>query len=232
MDHSQFKANQTAAVYVADGLDERTLEAFEMHMMGCTECIDDVESWRAIKVNLPTRARPARAPAVLGRNVHAGAGHAGTGHSRVGRSGVGYAAPGWRMAASLVVGGVLGTAGGWFGHQSQTPNLDSTQTAFFNVPAATRGAGDCTALRLAPDTRFAVLRVPGVARDRQVIAADAEKRELPASRYISRLQPDGSHLVRIDTQALDGREVFLEARAVDGFGEPLGCVTSQVATTR
>ena len=222
MDHAQFKAKQTAAVYVADGLDERTLEAFEMHMMGCTDCIDDVESWRAIKVNMPTRARPARAPAILGRNLHSGTGH----------SGVGYAAAGWRMAASLVVGGVLGTAGGWFGHQSQTPNLDSTQTAFFNVPAATRGAGDCTALRLAPDTRYAVLRVPGVSRDRQVIAADAEKRELPASRYTSRLQPDGSHLVRIDTQVLDGREVFLEARATDGFGEPLGCVTGQVPTAR
>src|SRR5271154_5687411 len=110
MDHALFKAKQTAAVYVADGLDERTLEAFEMHMMGCTECIDDVESWRAIKVNIPTRARPARAPAVLGRNVRSGAGRSG-----VGASGVGYA--GWRMAASLVVGGVLGTAGGWFGHQ-------------------------------------------------------------------------------------------------------------------
>jgi anti-sigma factor RsiW len=212
MDHAQFKAKQTAAAYVADGLDERTLEAFEMHMMGCTECVEDVESWRAIKVNMPSRARPARAPAVLGRNT--------------------YEAAGWRMAASLVVGGVLGTAGGWFGHQSQTPNLDSTQTAFFNVPAATRGAGDCTPLRLAPDTRFAVLRVPGVSRDRQVFAADAEKHELPASRYTSRLQPDGSHLVRIDTQALDGREVFLEARAADGFGEPLGCVTGQVAQGR
>jgi anti-sigma factor RsiW len=212
MDHAQFKAKQTAAVYVADGLDERTLEAFEMHMMGCTECIDDVETWRAIKVNMPTRARPTRVPAVLGRNMHAAAG--------------------WRMAASLVVGGVLGTAGGWFGHQSQTPNLDSTQTAFFNVPAATRGAGDCTPLRLAPDTRFALLRVPGVSRDRQVMAADAEKRELPASRYTSRLQPDGSHLVRIDAQALDGREVFLEAHAADGFGEPLGCVTGQVASGR
>ncbi len=212
MDHAQFKAKQTAAVYVADGLDERTLEAFEMHMMGCTECVEDVETWRAVKVNMPTRARPARAPAVLGRNTHS--------------------AVGWRMAASLVAGGVLGTAGGWFGHQSQTPNLDSTQTAFFNVPAATRGAGDCTALRLAPDTRFALLRVPGVSRDRQVTAADAEKRELPASRYTSRLQPDGSHLVRIDAQALDGREVFLEAHAADGFGEPLGCVTGQVASGR
>jgi anti-sigma factor RsiW len=212
MDHAQFKAKQTAAVYVADGLDERTLEAFEMHMMGCTECVEDVESWRAIKVSIPSRMRPARAPAVLGHNTHA--------------------AVGWRMAASLVVGGVLGTAGGWFGHQSQTPNLDSTQTAFFNVPAATRGAGECTPLRLAPDTRFAVLRVPGVARDRTVIAADPEKHELPASRYTSRLQTDGSHLVRIDAQALDGREVFLEAHAADGFGEPLGCVTGQVAPGR
>lgn len=212
MDHAQFKAKQTAAVYVADGLDEHTLEDFEMHMMGCRECVEDVESWRAIKLNMPARVRPARAPAVLGRSSQA--------------------AVGWRMAASLIVGGVLGTAGGWFGHESQAPNLDSTQTTFFNVPAATRAGGDCTALRLAPDTKFAVLRVPGVSRDRKVIAADAEKRELPASRYTSRLQPDGSHLVRIERQALESREVFLEARAADGFGEPLACVTGEVIADR
>ena len=206
MDHAQFKAKQTAAVYVADGLDDHTLEAFEMHMMGCNECVEDVETWRAIKLNMPARARPARAPAVWGRSTQA--------------------ALGWRMAASLVAGCILGTAGGWFGHESQAPNLDS-QTAFFNAPAATRGAGDCTPLRIAPDTRFAVLRVPGLARDRQVIAADSEKHELPVSRYTSRLQPDGSHIVRIDTQALNGRDVFLEARAPDGFGEPLGCVTAE-----
>ena len=206
MDHAQFKAKQTAAVYVADGLDDQTLEAFEMHMMGCNECVEDVETWRAIKLNMPSRARPARAPAVLGHGTQA--------------------ATGWRMAASLVVGGILGTTGGWFGHESQAPNLDSTQTAFFNVPAATRG-GECTPLRIAPNTRFAVLRVPGVTRDRKVIAADAEKHELTAARYTSRLQPDGSHLVRIDTQALNGRDVFLEAQAPDGFGEPLGCVTTE-----
>jgi hypothetical protein len=212
MDHAQFKSKQTAAVYVADGLDDHTLEAFEMHLMGCTECVEDVEAWRAIKLNMPSRVRPARAPAFLGRNTQA--------------------ALGWRMAASLVIGVALGTTGGWFGHESQAPNLDSTQTAFFNVPAATRGAGDCTPLRMAADTRFAVLRIPGVSHDRQVIAMDADKHELPASRYTSRLQPDGSHLLRIDTQALDGREVFLEARAADGFGEPLGCVTAEAATGR
>jgi hypothetical protein len=212
MDHAQFKAKQTAAVYVADGLDEHTLEDFEMHMMGCRECVEDVESWRAIKLNMPARARPVRAPAVLGRSAQA--------------------AVGWRMAASLIVGGVLGTASGWFGHESQAPNLDSTQTTFFNVPAATRSGGDCTALRLAPDTKFAVLRVPGVSRDRKVVAANAEKQELPATRYTSRLQPDGSHLVRIERQALESREVFLEARAADGFGEPLACVTGEVTADR
>jgi hypothetical protein len=212
MDHAQFKAKQTAAVYVADGLDDRTLEAFEMHMMGCTECVADVEAWRAIKHNIPARTRQVRAPAFFGRTAQS--------------------AMGWRMAASLVAGVALGTTGGWFGHASQAPNLDSTQTAFFNVPAATRGAGDCTPLRMASDTRFAVLRVPGVARDRQVIAVDADKRELPVSRYTSRVQPDGSHLVRIDTQALEGREVFLEARATDGFSEPLGCVTAEAASGR
>ena len=210
MDHAQFKARQTAAVYVADGLDEQMLEAFETHMMGCTECVEDVESWRAIKLNIPRRAtRPARVPAIAAR-------------------GGGQAAVGWRMAASLLMGGVLGVAGGWFGHDSMVPNLDSSQTALFNVPAATRSGGDCTSLRFAPVTKFAVIRVPGVTRDRKVIATDSEKHELPASRYSSRLQADGSHLLRIDTQALEGREVFLEARGADGLSEPLGCVAGEV----
>ena len=212
MDHAQFKAKQTAAVYVADGLDERTLEAFEIHMMGCTDCVADVEAWRAIKLNMPSRAHTVRAPAFFGRTAQS--------------------AMGWRMAASLVVGVALGTTGGWFGHVSQAPNLDSTQTAFFNVPAATRGAGECTALRMASDTRFAVLRVPGVEHDRQVVALDADQHELPAARYSSRMQPDGSYLVRLDTRALNGRDVFLEARAKDGFGEPLGCVMTEVLSAR
>ena len=212
MDHAQFKAKQTAADYVADGLDDRTLEAFEMHMMGCTECVGDVESWRAIKLNMPSRARPVRAPAFFGRGAQS--------------------TLGWRMAASLVVGVAVGTTGGWFGHASQAPDLDSTQTAFFNVPAATRGAGDCTPLRMASNTRFAVLRVPGVEHNRQIVALDADKHELPVSRYTSRVQPDGSYLVRLDTQALDGREVFLEARAADGFGEPLGCLTAEAPSGR
>ena len=57
MDHMQFKANQTAAGYVANGLDESILEAFELHMMGCPECVEDVEVWRAIKLDMP-KQRP------------------------------------------------------------------------------------------------------------------------------------------------------------------------------
>ncbi len=212
MDHAQFKARQTAAIYVADGLDPQTLEAFEMHMMCCSECVEDVEAWRTIKLNMPRRPRPVRAPATLPRRAQAAAG--------------------WRMAASVLIGGLLGVAGGWFGHESAVPNLDSSQTTFFNVAAAATRGAECSSLRFGRDTKFAILRVPGVPRDRKIILADTEKRELPASRYSSRLQPDGSHIVRIDTQSLAGRDVFLEARATDGDGEPLGCVAGEIVSER
>jgi len=204
MDHAQFKTNQTAAGYVAHGLDERTQEAFEMHMMGCPECVDDVEAWRAIKIDMP-RPRP-----VLHTAARASSNYGN-----------------WRMAASLLLGAVAGAVGGWLGKSSQALDLDSTQTVVFNVPAVTRGAEECTALRLASDTKVAILRVPGVSRDLRVVAMDSEKRELPASRYTVRMQPDGSQLVRIDARLLDGRAVHLEARRADGSSEPLVCITGQ-----
>jgi hypothetical protein len=211
MDHLQFKSSQTAAVYVADGLDEPTLEAFEMHMLDCNECLEDVEAWRAIKNNMPrSKTRPALVPAAMVAN--------------------GHAAASWRLAASLVVGGLLGATGGWFGHSAEAPNLDSTQTVVFNVPPTARGAEECTNLRLAPDTQFAVLRVPGVARGQHVVLVDANKQELPAHSYTSRVQPDGSHLVRIEARLLEGRALNLQAKAPDGFDEPLGCVTGEVAS--
>jgi hypothetical protein len=206
MDHIQFKANQTAAGYVANGLDESTLEAFELHMMGCPECVEDVEVWRAIKLDMP-KQRP-------------------TVHSLPQRRKF-AAFSDWRMAASLVGAGVIGAAGGWLGKSTTATDLDSTRTVVFNLPSVSRGADECTALRLASDTRLAVLRVPGISRDLHVVALDSEKRELPAGDYASRLQPDGSQLVRIDSQLLAGRSVHLEARRSDGTGEPLGCVTGE-----
>jgi len=204
MDHIQFKANQTAAGYVANGLDESTQEAFELHMMGCSECVADVEVWRAIKLEMPRQGAqvrtltPRRKVAVFSD---------------------------WRMAASLVGAGVVGATGGWLGKATTATDLDSTRTVVFNLPSVSRGADDCTAMRLASDTRLAVLRVPGVSRDLRVVALDSEKRELPAGNYDSRIQPDGSQLVKIDAALLAGRQIHLEARSADGTGEPLGCIT-------
>ena len=213
MDHSEFKANQTAAVYVADGLDAPTQEAFEMHMMACPECVEDVETWRAIKINIPARVRPA---ASASRRARAS-----------GRA-VGQSLGTWRLAASLLIGGTVGAAGGWFGREAQGPDLDSTQTVFFNMPAVERGAGECVSVRLSADSRVAMLRIPGIAAGRTVIAVDSEKHELASGSYAVRVQPDGSQLVRIDTRMLIDRAVHLETRGLDGSTEPVGCVTGEV----
>lgn len=209
MEHEFFAAHQTAAAYVADGLDEATLEKFELHLMSCSTCLDDVESWRAIKQNMP--GRRAAGPARLR-----------------------HLAPfiDWRMAASLFGVGVLGAAGGWFGREAtQGPDVDSSQTVVFNLAGTTRGADDCTVLRLGADTRVAVLRVPGVPSGLILSALDAEGQPLPAGHYAIRLQPDGSYLVRMDSQFLVGRSVYLQTHRGDGAGgEPLGCITDELAS--
>ena len=207
MDHIQFKANQTAASYVANGLDESTLEAFELHMMGCSECVEEVEVWRAIKLDMPRKhaevhtLAPPRKPAAFGH---------------------------WRMAASLASAGIIGAAGGWLGKSTTATDLDSTRTVVFNLPSVSRGADECTPVRLASDTRVAILRVPGISRDLRVVALDSDRRELPPGEYASRVQPDGSQLLRINTQLLAGRPVRLESRGSDGASEPLGCVTGEI----
>lgn len=208
MDHSQFKANQTAAVYVADGLDASTQEAFEMHMMACPECVEDVEIWRAIKINIPASVRPA------------------SGLSR--RFRPGHHTAQWRLAASVLVAAVGGLAGGWFGHAARGPELDNTQSVFFNMPAVERGGDECTALRLAPDSKVAVVRVPGVASGDSLIAVDSEKQELSGGSYFVRRQPDGSEVMRIEPRVLVDRAIHLETRRADGTIEPLGCITGEI----
>jgi len=207
MSHESFTAGQTAALYVANGLDERTLEEFELHLMSCRCCVDDVESWRAIKQNMPGRRASGR---------------------------LRHVAPfmDWRMAASLLGMGVLGAAGGWVGRDASLgPDVYSAQTVVFNLPATTRGGDDCTVLRLGADTRVAVLRVPGVPSGLVIAALDAEGHPLPAGRYATRAQPDGSYLVRMDSQLLVGRAVYLQTHRGDGAGgEPLGCITGELAS--
>jgi hypothetical protein len=206
MDHVQFKANQTAAGYVAGGLDEGTEEAFELHLMECSECIEDVEVWRAIKLELPTIGPKVRSAPVQRKSADFGD---------------------WRMAASLVGVGVIGAVGGWLGKASTVPDLDSTKTVVFNLPSVSRGAGECAGLRLAADTQVALVRVAGISGDSHVVALDSEMRALSAAQYASRSQPDGSQLVRLNSSLLVGRAVHLEILRANGLGEPLGCVTGE-----
>ena len=209
MNHEFFKAHHTAAAYVANDLDGSTLEDFELHMMSCRTCVYDVESWRAIKENMPGRhtAAPVRsrqmAPLVD-----------------------------WRMAASLFGVGVLGAAGGWLGGEAtHGPDVDSAQTVVFNLPAVTRSADECTVLRLGADTRVAVIRVPGVLSGLVISALDAERHPLPAARYATRAQPDGTYLLRMDSQLLVGNAVYLQTHRGDGAGgEPLGCITGELTS--
>lgn len=207
MDHTRFKASQTAAQYVAHDLDEHMQEAFELHLMGCTDCLSDVESWRAVKLSMPAQSAEPR-PLAAQRRLPA--------------------ITDWRMAASLLGAGVVGASAGWMAKSGQTTELDSTHTVVFNLPSVTRGADECVTLRLATDSRVAVLRVPGVARTERLIALDAQQHPLAETQYATRVQPDGSRLLRIEAQLLKGHAVQLEALRPDGQTEPLSCVTGEI----
>jgi len=205
MDHRHFKTTQSAAAYVAGDLDEHQQEVFELHMMGCSECVNDVETWRVIKAHMPAAAAQAQQPF---RKLWWG---------------------GWGMAASFVGTAVIAGAGGWFASSLQRPNLDTGETAIFNMPALTRGASECITLPLAANARAVVLRVPGVASDRSVIAVDESARELPSKHYSAHEQRDGSWVVRFDADSLQKQPAHLITRAPGVEDESLGCVTAAVA---
>lgn len=209
-DHARFKSNQTAAAYVANALDPQTQEAFEMHLLSCPECLDDVEVWRALKRHLSRRAPEVREPAVPDRtSVHFG----------------------WRLAASVGAATLIGAAAGWYTRSLQELQLIDEQTAFFNLPATTRGAADCTAVPIGAEARFVIARVPGVEADRRVVASDLQGTELRAGRYAARLQADGSWAVRLDVTAL-GAPVNLQSVDAAGRTEPLGCITRAAPPAR
>jgi hypothetical protein len=206
MDHMQFKSTQTAAAYVAHELTDQQQEAFELHMMGCSECINDVESWRVIKHHMP-------APAVMEaqkpfRKLWWG---------------------GWGMAASFIGAMVVSGFGGYLFSALQRPSLDTSETAIFNMAALTRGANDCTTLALAGNARAVVVRVPGVPSNHRVMATDSAGRELAGNRYAAREQRDGSWILRFDADWLQKNSVHLSSRAPGGTDEPLGCVSAAVA---
>ena len=202
MDHMRFKANLTAASYVARGLDESTQEDFELHLMSCPECVDDVEAWRAIEKHMPKAEG-----AAVARSARASLNR-------------------WRLAASLVGIGIVGAASGWYWRGFADPDLAKTE--FFNTLPLTRGAY-CTPLKYAADTERVVLRVAGVASDRRVVALTPQGEPLAPRSYSARRQTDGSWLLQFAAASLTPRAIRLESQGATGAGEPLGCISAQTA---
>ena len=205
MDHIQFKSSQAAAHYVANELSEHQQEAFELHMMGCSECLNDVEAWRVIKTHMPAPAviEAARAPF---RKVWWG---------------------GWGMAASFAAAMAVSAVGGYFASSVQRPDVDSIELAVFNMPGLTR-ATECTQLPLAANARALVLRVPGVSSERRLTVADMNGKPVANSTYSARLQRDGSWVVRFDAASLQRESVQLMSSRSGTEDEVLGCVVATV----
>jgi hypothetical protein len=60
--------------------------------------------------------------------------------------------------------------------------------------------------------------------DQQLVAIDANGRDLDPKSYSTHVQADASWIVRLRSDSLDDHTVRFEARSVDGTAEPLGCV--------
>jgi hypothetical protein len=206
VERCRFKAQMTAATYVAHGLDRAAEERFELHFMECPECLDEVEAWRAIKKYMPRTPSAAQASAAATARTSAPAL--------------------WRLAASVVGVALLGAAAGWYGQKLASPDLAST--AFFNAPALERGA-ECTTLKFGADTRAIALRVAGVPSDQQVLARSLTGSELPAGAVRARRQSDGSWLVQFTPQQLSRGALKLEARGPAGPAQNLGCFSGPAA---
>jgi hypothetical protein len=205
MDHMQFKANQTAAAYVAHELDEHSQEAFEIHMMGCSECLNDVEAWRVIKTHMPDAV-------VL----------------ETARQFKKHWWGGWGMAASFVGAMVVAAAGGFYGGTLQRPDIDSSETAIFDMQPVTRSEG-CTQLPVAANTRAVVLRMTRVDSERHPLATNLDGMELTASQYNVRAQRDGSWVLRFEPEYLKHASAYIVTRKSGSEDESLGCISAAVA---
>jgi hypothetical protein len=199
MDHARFKSSHTAATYVNGDLDERTLEAFELHLMQCPLCVEDVEVWRAVQSGL----RDQDAATQVARDPIGGR---------------------WRLAASLAVIAVGSGAAGWYGHSFAGPAVSDDAVAVFSLPPTTRGAEDCLALRVHEGTELIALRVPNAASGWQLELTREDGSPVDSREYAVRIQMDGSWLLRLRAQSLVGELLRLQTRGGDGMTEPLGCL--------
>jgi anti-sigma factor RsiW len=200
MDHARFRSTHTAATYVSGDLDERTQQSFELHMMECPACVEDVEIWRAMQVGL--RAQGA---------VELPSSTRESGAAR------------WRLAASLAVIAVGSGSVGWFGRSIAEPTLTDDALAMFNMPPITRG-DECTRLPTDDATQLLALRVPGAVSGWQLELVRGDGTVVDPSHYGVRTQLDGSWLVRLRARALAGEILHLQTRDADGATEPVGCI--------
>ena len=205
MDHIQFKANQTAAAYVAHELDEHQQEAFEIHMMGCSACLNDVEAWRVIKTHMPD-AVVVEAARQFKKHWWGG----------------------WGMAASFGGAMLVAGAGGFYSGTLQRPNVDSSEIAIFDMQPVTRSES-CTQLPLAANTRAVVLRMTKVDSERHPVATNLDGMELKSTEYNVRAQRDGSWVLRFEPGYLKHASAYVVTRKAGTEDESLGCVSAAVA---
>ena len=216
MQHIRFKAEQTAAHYVANGLDEKAQEAFELHMMGCAECVSDVEVWRAIKDNLPDAANEQAAEMPI---IGAMSGHAKLrpAHSV------------WRAAAALGGVAVVAGAAGWYGHALRGPGaaLASGQALFYNLAPATRSV-ECAPFQIGQRASVVLLRIPGAVPNAKLLAQYIPG-GTPAAplQYHVREQGDGSWVLQLSANALRGRSIALAVQQANEAPLSLGCIAGK-----
>lgn len=202
MDHAQFKANHTAALYVSRDLDEQVQESFELHLMSCPVCVQDVEVWRAMRAGI--RDRETLAVPLPAEDT--------------------WRLDTWRIAASLAVVAIGSGAAGWYGHSFAGPSLTDDAIAVFNLPPLTRGFEDCETLRLSDATELVALRVPNAATDGRLELTDEQGSPIAARDYSVSTQADGTWLLRIRTRPFEGELLRLQTRGSGGATEPVGCV--------
>jgi hypothetical protein len=224
MSHLAFKSNQTAALYVADGLREADREAFELHLMNCSDCVEDVETWRALSQGIAAQSAPVAQP-VAGVTAPPAPPTAASASAADLRRPASWQR--FQAAASLFLACALGLGGGWFLHAGRGPALDDGSVGFVSLAGPTRSA-DCTVVPLAAGTRIVAARIPGARSGQELIATRLDGQPLDASRYSVRVQADGSWLLRLEATALLGKEVALEARdaSVADASEPIGCLAA------
>jgi hypothetical protein len=203
MDHARFKNEHTPALYVSGGLDERTQEAFELHLMECTACVSEVELWRAMRTGMRD-GTAANAPVIRSFDT-----------SRTTQ---------WGLAASVAVIAIGSGAAGWYGRSFAGMSVSDEDLAVFNLPPITRGADDCVTLPIGERTEVVALRVPGARNGLELELTGEDGTLIADGEYSVRPQADGSWLLRVRAKPFAGQLLRLQTRGSNVLPEPLGCV--------